>query len=133
MRILKPQGIEINIDELPRHILFDLNVIDEIQEHYDEPIHDIITKIFGETKDERKQSYKLLRYVLTALINEDVALHNELSGEQWETVSELYIGSIINSGNIGMVSDILYRAYTAQFPKASEDEQSPNVRSGTTR
>ena len=135
MRILKPQGIEINIDELPRKIMFDLNVNDEIQDRYDEPVHDIMSKIFGETKEERKQSYKLLRCVITILINEDVALHNKYNSSEgiWDFVTELYVGSKINEGNIGAVSDVLWRAYMAQFPKVSEDEQSPNVRSGLTR
>lgn len=54
MKILKPVGQELEFDGKVRHLLFNVNVIDEIQEKYDTDVVDVLNTIF-ETQDKEKK------------------------------------------------------------------------------
>ena len=130
MRELKPTGIEIDIDEKPRKLLFTINAIDELQEEYDLPITEIIAKVFA-TGEGSKEAYKHLVKIITVLINNDAEIHNDQSDDKWQPVTERYIGNRLTIDNVGTVSAAMLRAFTRHLPKADEeDDDDPNAMSG---
>ena len=80
-----------------RHLLYDLNAIDMIQERFGE-----LTKI-GEAMT-GKDGFKNLRFLLTVLLNE---------GESDPTANELTereVGKLIHVGNLNAVKDAIFAA-----------------------
>lgn len=128
MEILKQMGEPLNIDDKERHLLFTLNVIDEIQEHYDKLISDVLSEMLGESEEQRRKSYSVLRYVVTALVNEDVEIHNEASEDKWQNVTEEYIGRRLNNRNYGEVALRVIRAFQRHLPES--DDNDPNQTTG---
>ncbi len=130
-RILKPIGIEINIDDKPRKLLFTINVVDELQEHFDLPIGEILESVFSKT--DTKNSYKNFRKIITSLVNEDAEIHNDTAPDKWEPVTEKYVGRCLTLQNSGAVMAAMLQAFTLHLPKNDEDNADPNAQSGQTR
>ncbi|MDF2820185.1 MAG: hypothetical protein K0R15_626 [Clostridiales bacterium] len=128
MRSLKPKGIEINLDNKPRKLLFTLNVIDDLQEHYNLAINEVLMKMFGETEEEKKKSYNILKYIMMVLINEDVDIHNDENSDKWEKVSERYVGRILAKCNTGFVVTMVLEAFSSSLME-TEEEEFPNENS----
>ena len=112
MRELRPKGVPINFDGYDRHFLFTINVIDELQEEYDKPIIEILT----EAANIDVKNHSTLISVVTALVNEDVEIHNEETGENWPKVDKKYISRKITINNI----DKIIAAITKSFVSGCE-------------
>jgi hypothetical protein len=123
VRELAPIGVPINIDGKERHLLFTVNVIDDIQEHYNLPIAEAVIK----TMSKDKESFSHLRYILMVLINEDVEIHNDESDEKWKPVTEKYVGRKITIDNAGIVAAAMFTAFTRSLPKSDEDDDDPMI------
>jgi hypothetical protein len=65
MRILRPKGTPIELEGEQFNLLFTVDVIDDIQEHFD---NDIVSVLNSMREDSRK-GYKVIAYVLMTLIN----------------------------------------------------------------
>lgn len=134
MRILKPVGEELELEGRVYHLLFNLNVIDEIQEQYDMPIVDILNSIFDkEDKKKQKESYNTLAYMITVLLNEDIRIHNKKNEkDQWPEVTIEYIREeVLTNSTSGQLSLLILKAFNGTLPK-SEDE-GPNQESVQTK
>ena len=133
MRTLMPIGEEIDFDGRTRKLLFNVNVIDEIQEHYDAPIVDVINSIFSkEDKEIRKKSYDTISYIFNVLLNEDARLHNKkFPKDEWEDLTEEFLKEevITNSTSLQITLAIL-ASFNGSIPQEEED---PNVKSEQTR
>jgi len=131
MRILRPKGEMINIDDKDRRLLFTINVIDELQETFNLPVSKIISKLFSDEEDDTLTSFALLRTILTVLINDDVELYNEENEEKRELVTEKYVGRKITYTNVAEVSLKVLNAYKRSLGilKDEEDDDSPNLKS----
>jgi hypothetical protein len=131
MRILKPTGLEIEFDGKVRHLLFNFNVIYEIQEHFDMYIVDVLNLHFKKETDKeiRKREYADLAYILTVLLAEDVRLHNEKNpSDQWEKITEEYIKSeLITNGTSGNLWLLVIKAFNEDLPQNEDDD--PNLTS----
>lgn len=135
MRILKPIGEELEFDGKVRHLLFNINVIDEIQEHYDMYIVDTINSIFDNTnKENQKKSYNTLAYILTVLLNEDVRLHNKKNPKDtWDKVTEEYLKEeVLTAETSARLSILMLNAFNGNLPKSEEDDD-PNQKSERTK
>ena len=132
MRILRPVGEEIQIDDKVRHLLFNINVIDEIQEHYDEYIVDVINSLFNnKDKKKQKQSYSTMVYILLTLLNEDVRLHNKRNPQDmWEELTEEFLKEEVVTNETSMtISLLILKAFNGTLPK-SEGDSDPNLKGG---
>lgn len=104
--------IELNGREY--HLLFSLNVIDEMQDKFGS--FDKLNEVLS-----GKDSIKNIRWLLTLLINEG-------AGEGEEPLTEKQVGHMIHTGNFGDVKNAIFRAFaignsgTAE-PPAVEDEE----------
>jgi len=130
MRILMPVGEEIQFDDKLRHLLFNTNVIDEIQECYDDGIVDILNSMLGsKEKEGKKNQYDKLSYILLVLLNEDVRLHNKNNqNDKWEVLTEEFIRSelVTNTTSLELTMLVL-TAFSGSVPKSTDSP--PNVES----
>jgi hypothetical protein len=134
MRILKPVGTEIDIDGKERHLLFNINVIDELQEHFDMYIGDILNSLLErQDKEKQKAFYDTVVCILTVLLNEDVRLHNKHNpSDPWENITEEYLKEevLTNSTSATITLEIL-KSFNGSLPKNEDDD--PNLKSGKTK
>lgn len=135
MRILKPVGEKFEFDDKVRHLLFNVNVIDEIQEHYDEYIVDVLNSMLdSKSKENQRNCYKKIAYILSVLLKEDIRLHNKNHPEdQWEEITEEYIKEeILTNNNSGIIAMAIIKAFSGTMPQ-DEDEDDPNLNTGQTK
>jgi len=118
MRELKPKGVPINFDGYDRHFLFTINVIDELQEEYDKPIIEILT----EAANIDVKNHSTLISVVTALVNEDVEIHNEETGENWPKVDKKYISRKITINNIDKIIAAITKSFVSGLPRGLDAE-----------
>lgn len=126
MGILKNTGTPLNIDGAERHLLFTLNAIDAIQERFDEPLENVITKL-----TDKRESGNALRAVLTILFNDEVERLSYKPSTQktdLEPVDEKQMGWILNNQNMLESTYAVLRAYGYDLPEP--DENDPNGESG---
>jgi len=125
MRDLKPQGIPIKIGTDDYGLRFTLNVIDDIQHHFNRSIAEL-PKILNEPIE----NYANMRYILTLLVNEDIDCICDETGEKKPYIDERYLGRHIFDYNaIGSIGDIIYTAFIQHMPKRNEDAPDPNPKS----
>lgn len=121
MSDLRPKPYNITLDGQKFGLLFSLNSIDEIQEHFNIPI----SQISDLMKDERTV-FRNLRYLLTVLINE--AIDDEESGRPH--VEERWVGRKISTNNFKQLTKDILIAFTNGAPESDElDEDAPNAQS----
>lgn len=103
-----------------RHLLYDLNAIDMIQERFGD-----LTKI-GEAMT-GKDGFKNLRFLLTVLLNEGDDPANELT--------EREVGKLIHVGNLNAVKDAIFAAISvgntgSAVPTEADEDDAKNVETG---
>lgn len=124
MSDLTPKGVPVTFYGVERHLLFTLNAVHEIQEHYDAPLGEVIDKLTDE-----KEAPETLRTILMILLNDEVEFLSYKGGKcDMEPVDERQVGWMITRGNIiGVVTAVL-EAYGCTLPKPGEDN--PNQKGG---
>lgn len=123
MRELAPMGVEINFDGVDRRFLFNVNVIDELQEKFDLPIADIIKGAVGRNQ----KNHSVLVAVVVALVNEDVEIHNDESADKWNPVDEKYVRRRITIDNMFKVISAIIEAFSRSLPKRTDDDDDPQM------
>ena len=118
MSDLRPKPTTITLGDKEYGMLFTLNAIDAIQDHFDIPI----SQLTGLMRDERK-AYKVLRFLVATLINE--AIDDSESGEPH--VDEKYIGRKMTPANMGTLQSSILKAFSEGTPNSEDD--SPNAAS----
>ena len=114
MSAIKDGRLPIELNGREYHLLFSLNVIDEMQDKFGS--FDKLNEVLS-----GKDSIKNIRWLLTLLINEG-------AGEGEEPLTEKQVGHMIHTGNFGDVKNAIFRAFaignsgTAE-PPAVEDEE----------
>lgn len=124
MRELRPTGVPVQLNGVERHFLFTLNVIDEIQSHYNMTVINALEKIF----DPNEES-KATRFFVHTLLSD------ELEREKWRNpesdlnpINEKEVGWLINRFNIDEIRTAILAAYRISMPEAEDDD--PNQMSG---
>lgn len=127
MSDLRPVGVPVMIEGVERHMLFTLNVIDEIQEHYNEPLAEIINNLM-----KKSSAVKTLRYMTYALL-EDELQRKAAGGEKLKKYSEKEIGWLITRENEEEIMLAILKAYGLALPESDDREEAfPNQSSGQT-
>lgn len=125
MSDLKPIGEPITLDGVERHLLFTLNVVDTIQDHFECSLEEVINKL-----TDKKESSKALKYVLMELLNDEADRQKHAGDDQGlKKYTEQEIGWLITQENILQVMVTVLRAYGLSIPEEDEFE-SPNAMSG---
>lgn len=127
MSDLRPIGVPVMIEGVERHMLFTLNVIDEMQEHYNEPLAEIINNLM-----KKSSAVKTLRYMTYALL-EDELQRKAASGEKLKKYSEKEVGWLITRENEEEIMLAILKAYGLALPESDDEEEAfPNQSSGQT-
>lgn len=129
MKTLKPEGVDINFDGINRKFLFNINVVYDIQEHFDTSIEEVIQNIYNKKDKNSKYDYKLLAYVAVALSNEDTRIFNKTSAVKREMIDEEYITTKIPYLSIRKIVDAVFKAYMTSNKTDVEENDDPNVKS----
>nr|DAV83583.1 MAG TPA: tail tube protein [Caudoviricetes sp.] len=123
MSDLRPKGVTITIDGTERNLLFTLNVIDEIQDHYDMAMTEVWDKL-----TDKREAEKTIRYLLCTLLN-DEAEREKRNGRELKNYTEKEVGWIISVDDVDEILSALLKAYGVSLPEPDEDEH-PNQKSG---
>ncbi len=126
MSDLRPRGTPVAIDGEERHLLFTLNAIDEIQDHFDAPMSDVWDKL-----TDKRESEKTIRYLVCTLLNDEAA-REQRNGKELKSYTEEEVGWAITIGNVNEIMMALLDAYGLSLPEPDEDD-SPKAESGQTR
>lgn len=126
MRILRPKGEKLTIDDRTYHLLFNINTIYEIQEYFDKPIDEVLNDTLDLNNTEnKKQSYNKIAYMLATLINQDVERHNKKSEDKWEPVSEEWLKEeILTNETAIQAMSLILKAFNGSVETG--DEKDPN-------
>lgn len=109
------------LDGAERHLLFTLNVIDEVQDHYDCSLEEVINRL-----TDKKEAAKTLRYLVMVLLNDELERLDQKGGGEY---TEKQVGWLISQDNVLEVTMAVLRAYGLSLPEPDEFE-SPNGESG---
>lgn len=123
MSDLRPTGEPIMLDGEERHLLFTLNAVDALQDHFDCSLEEIIDKV-----TDKREAAKTMRYAVMVLLN-DEADRTEDAGLKRYTEQE--VGWLISQENLTEVTIAMLKAYGLSLPEPDEFE-SPNTQSGPT-
>lgn len=122
MSTLRPKGIPCEVAGVERNLLFTLAVVDELEDHYDLPVESVVDML----TDDRKV-YKVLSYVLTVLINDEIAARNYAEGKNEPAITEDEIKWSVDVRDTGRLARAVMQAYGYSFPEAEDND--PNVES----
>lgn len=93
MSALKDGMVEITLDR-PRKLLFDLNVIEALQDKYGG--YDKLGDILDDGKNQKIMTD--IKYILTLLLNEAAEYQNYLAGQEIEKpITEKVLGMLVNA------------------------------------
>lgn len=123
MSVLRPKGIPCEVAGVERHLLFTLAVVDDLEDHYDLPVESVVEML----TDERKV-YRVLSYVLTTLVNDEIAARNYAEGKNEPAITEEEIKWSVDVRDTGRLARAVMQAYGYSFPEADEG-QDPNATS----
>lgn len=123
MSDLRPKGVTITIDGTERNLLFTLNVIDEIQDHYDMAMTEVWDKL-----TDKREAEKTIRYLLCTLLN-DEAEREKRNGRELKNYTEKEVGWIISVDDVDEILSALLKAYGVSLPEPDEDGH-PNQKGG---
>lgn len=126
MSDLRPRGVPVMVEGVERHFLFTLNVIDEIQDHYDLPLLEALNYLTNE-----RTKNKALKYIVVALLNDEAEREKAAGKEPLKEYTEQEIGWIIDEDNHGEYLVAILQAYGVSLPEP-DGESDPNQLSGRT-
>lgn len=115
MSMIRDGRLPITLDR-ERHILFSLNVIDQIQDRFGS-FDDLTTYLSG------TGAIKNLRWLLTLLLNEGAE-----TGE--DILTEAQVGKMIHLGNFKAVQKAIFEAFAIGNPAPEEGEGTDEEDSG---
>lgn len=121
MSDLRPKGTQISICGVERHICFNLNVTDEIQEHYDMSMYDVFDMMTN-----KRTASSTLKFILTTLFNDEA----ERTRKEELKVTEKEVGWMVTEGDVDEIMTKIIREYGIFLPEIDEYEN-PKVESGT--
>ena len=120
MSAIKDGRYPIELNGKQYHLLFDLNVLDEVQDKFGG--YDKLNEVF---KQDNPRMMKDLKWLLTMLINEGMEdEENELTEKQ--------VGKMIHMGNFAMIQEAILKSFSVgvsgdgqdiEDSEDSEDEQ----------
>lgn len=99
MSAIKDGRYPITLNGKDYYLLFSLNALDALQDKYGG--YDKLSDIF---REDNKDIFKDLRWLLTMLINEGLE-------DDEEPLTEQKVGKLIHLGNLGMIKTAIYKSF----------------------
>lgn len=116
MSAIKDGRYPITLNGKDYYLLFSLNALDALQDKYGG--YDKLSDIF---REDNKDIFKDLRWLLTMLINEGLE-------DDEEPLTERKVGKLIHLGNLGMIKTTIYKSFAygvngGEQPETQEEER----------
>ena len=112
--------VEFTVGEQTYPLVFDMNVVAEIESEYGS-LEEWLSKI-------QESSVKTVVNTLTILINEAVYSHNDENSDKWELVDCKKIGRLMNVRDIETVLNVIMETFKAGTPQPEDTaENSKNA------
>lgn len=116
MSAIKDGRYPITLNGKDYYLLFSLNALDALQDKYGG--YDKLSDIF---REDNKDIFKDLRWLLTMLINEGLE-------DDEEPLTEQKVGKLIHLGNLGMIKTAIYKSFAygvngGEQPETQEEER----------
>ena len=125
MSDLRPIGEPLMLDGVERHLLFTLNVIDAVQDHFECSLEETISLL-----TDKRTSAAALKYMLMQLLNDEAERVKYSNPEsELKKYNEQEIGWVITQGNVLQVTVAILKAYGLSMPEVDEFA-SPNEQGG---
>lgn len=126
MSALKDGMVEIILDR-PRKLLFDLNVIEALNDKYGD-----YSKLGEILNEKNRHIISDLKFILCLLMNEAAEYQNILAGKEVEKpISEKFLGMIMNGSTLNNAETIeaIYKAFnigmSGKEPEPAEEDDYP--------
>ncbi len=116
MSDLKVQGKNIILKGTELKLVFDLNVMDLISEDY--PTVDDMAKALDTPKGQK--------IILTALINDAIENHNEISADKLDLVNSRWIGKQLSPLDMNNISNLIVELFRLSIPQSDIDIDEDN-------
>ena len=114
MSAIKDGRYPIELNGKQYYLLFDLNVLDEVQDKFGG--YDKLNEVF---KQDNPRMMKDLKWLLTMLINEGME-------DEEKELTEKQVGKMIHMGNFAMIQEAILKSFSVGASgddQDSEDEQ----------
>lgn len=123
MSDMKPKSIPVTIDGQEFALRFTINVIDDLQEHFDCPLTLLKDKFL-----EENTRFKTVRYIVTALINEDIDCQNdELAPQDRKAhIDERWLGRHVTFDEMKTMTMAIWMTLQAGLPERGENDETGN-------
>lgn len=117
MSDLQPKGIPVKLlDGVERNFLFTLACVDEIQDHYDKPVNEVMVMLADE-----RESYRTLAFLTMTLANDEIRRKGE---DKFLTLDE--VKWLITVPSSGEVTRAVMKAYGFGMPESEDGDEDPN-------
>ncbi|MCD7736961.1 MAG: hypothetical protein LUI07_08400 [Lachnospiraceae bacterium] len=128
---LKPRGVTVTLEGAgERHLLFDFNVIEALQDKYEKSLWEIMNDIVNNSQKKGTwENIPMFRFVLATLLNAECERARLLHGEEIPAVEERDVGCMVGIDNYGEVLKAILKAYGISMPEPEQPED-PNAKSG---
>lgn len=121
MSVMQPKGYPIELDGVEHRLLFTLAAVDEVQDHYDEAMIDVLSRL----RDDRAV-ISTTGYIMTVLLNDEAAR----TGGQ--PVTEDEVKRMISIETLEDCVRTILQAYGLSVPELEDDDPNPESRSNST-
>lgn len=121
MSVMQPKGHPIELEGVQHRLLFTLAAVDEVQDHYDEAMIEVLARL----RDDRAV-ISTTGYIMTVLLNDEAAR----TGGQ--PVTEEEVKRMISIENLEDCVRTILQAYGLSVPELEDDDPNPESRSNST-
>lgn len=123
MSDLNPKGASIVLGGVERKLLFTLNVMDEIQSHYDKTVFEALKLLI-----DPMQQTKVVKFLLMTLLNDEAEREKARNKDtDLKVLSEKEVGWLVSYDNLAEVVSAMLKAYGMSMPEPDESEKDPNA------
>ena len=114
MSALQPRGIPVNIGGVERRFLFTFAAIDEIQDHFDKPLVEVLEML----KDDRTL-YKAAGFIVCTLLNDEIIRN----GGKGRGPALMEVMRMLDLSRTARVGRTILKAYGISMPDPNEDDE----------
>ena len=117
MSAIKDGRYPIELNGKKYHLLFDLNVLDEVQDKFGG--YDKLNEVF---KQDNPRMMKDLKWLLTMLINEGME-------DEEKELTEKQVGKMIHMGNFAMIQEAILKSFSVGVSGDDQDSENEQLNS----
>lgn len=124
MSDLQPQGVQIVIGDVERHLLFTISVIDKIQDKYGKPLSSVVEMLQDDDK-----IVQVVFDLMFLMINDEIDRERFFNHKEAENMKEQELKYLMDYAHMGEYVGAILKAYGVSIPEAEDDDPNAESRS----